>query len=164
MTTYCQRTRFAHASSSTQAKCRRKSGLARTDTFFFGRAGRSLKHQLRPLRTDHRVYKTTPASGLRITWFGHASSLVEIDGVNLHIDPVWDERAAPTQWACPKRFLCLCHKDVHGANPAVPRSSCTTEGRVDERLGLISSIDAFLTPPVIPNIIQSELFELTYVD
>jgi L-ascorbate metabolism protein UlaG (beta-lactamase superfamily) len=73
--------------------------------FFTGRAARSPKHQLGPFRTDHRVYKTSPSSGLRITWFGHASSLVEIDGVNVLIDPVWDERAAPTQWAGPKRFF-----------------------------------------------------------
>jgi L-ascorbate metabolism protein UlaG (beta-lactamase superfamily) len=73
--------------------------------FFFGRAERSPKHQPGPFRTDHRVYSTSPASGLRITWFGHASSLVEIDSVNVLIDPVWDERAAPTQWAGPKRFF-----------------------------------------------------------
>src|SRR5580692_4660666 len=73
--------------------------------FFFGTAARSPKHPLGLFRTDHLVYRTSPASGLRITWFGHASSLVEIDGVNVLIDPVWDERAAPTQWAGPKRFF-----------------------------------------------------------
>jgi L-ascorbate metabolism protein UlaG (beta-lactamase superfamily) len=31
--------------------------------------------------------------------------LVELDGVRILIDPVWDERAAPTQWAGPKRFF-----------------------------------------------------------
>jgi L-ascorbate metabolism protein UlaG (beta-lactamase superfamily) len=31
--------------------------------------------------------------------------LVEIDGVRLLIDPVWDQRAAPVQWAGPKRFF-----------------------------------------------------------
>jgi L-ascorbate metabolism protein UlaG (beta-lactamase superfamily) len=72
---------------------------------FIGKAERSPKHQLGPFRTDHRVYNSPPASGLRITWFGHSSSLVEIDGVNILIDPVWDERAAPTQWAGPKRFF-----------------------------------------------------------
>jgi L-ascorbate metabolism protein UlaG (beta-lactamase superfamily) len=73
--------------------------------FIFGRAARSPKHQLGPFRTDHRVYKKSPDSGLRVTWFGHSSSLVEIDGVSVLIDPVWDERAAPTQWAGPKRFF-----------------------------------------------------------
>jgi len=31
--------------------------------------------------------------------------LVEIDGVRVLIDPVWDQRAGPTQWAGPKRFF-----------------------------------------------------------
>jgi L-ascorbate metabolism protein UlaG (beta-lactamase superfamily) len=31
--------------------------------------------------------------------------LLEIDGVRVLIDPVWDKRAAPTRWAGPKRFF-----------------------------------------------------------
>jgi len=58
-----------------------------------------------PFKTDATVYLTPPESGLRVTWFGHSSSLVEIDGVRVLIDPVWDERAAPVQWAGPKRFF-----------------------------------------------------------
>jgi L-ascorbate metabolism protein UlaG (beta-lactamase superfamily) len=73
--------------------------------FFFGAAARSPKHPLGPFHTDSGVYATRPASGLRITWFGHSSSLVEIDGSRILIDPVWDKRAAPTQWAGPKRFF-----------------------------------------------------------
>jgi L-ascorbate metabolism protein UlaG (beta-lactamase superfamily) len=73
--------------------------------FFFGAAARAPQSVLGPFPTDPRVYATAPASGLRITWFGHASSLVEIDGVRVLIDPVWDDRAAPTQWAGPKRFF-----------------------------------------------------------
>jgi L-ascorbate metabolism protein UlaG (beta-lactamase superfamily) len=95
--------------------------------------------------------------------FGHASSLVEIDGVNLLIDPVWDEHATPTQWAGPKRFLCPGHKDVHGANPAGHRS-CTTEGSMDDCLGPILPIDAPLTVAIFRGIIHYELFELNYAD
>jgi L-ascorbate metabolism protein UlaG (beta-lactamase superfamily) len=73
--------------------------------FFFGAAARSPRHALDPFHTDPRVYATSPQSGLRITWLGHSSSLVEIDGVRILLDPVWDERAAPTQWAGPKRFF-----------------------------------------------------------
>jgi L-ascorbate metabolism protein UlaG (beta-lactamase superfamily) len=73
--------------------------------FFLGGAARAPKHPLGPFHTDRRIYETVPASGLRITWMGHASSLVELDGVNILIDPVWDERAAPTRWAGPKRFF-----------------------------------------------------------
>jgi L-ascorbate metabolism protein UlaG (beta-lactamase superfamily) len=73
--------------------------------FFTGTAARSPQRPLGPFHTDHRIFQTGPASGLRVTWFGHSSSLVEIDGVRILIDPVWDERAAPTQWAGPKRFF-----------------------------------------------------------
>lgn len=60
---------------------------------------------LGPFRTDPRVYATQSKSGLSVTWFGHSSMLLEIDGVRLLIDPVWDKRAAPTRWAGPKRFF-----------------------------------------------------------
>jgi L-ascorbate metabolism protein UlaG (beta-lactamase superfamily) len=73
--------------------------------FFFGAKARSPKHTPGPFRTDSSVYAASPRSGLRVTWFGHASSLVEIDGVRVLIDPVWDPRAAPTNWAGPKRFF-----------------------------------------------------------
>ena len=73
--------------------------------FFFGSAARSPRKSPGPFRTDPRAYAVSPHSGLRVTWFGHSSSLLEIDGVRILIDPVWDERAAPTQWAGPKRFF-----------------------------------------------------------
>jgi len=58
-----------------------------------------------PFRTDASVYATPPASGLRVTWMGHSSTLVEIDGVRILLDPVWDERASPFSWIGPKRFF-----------------------------------------------------------
>jgi L-ascorbate metabolism protein UlaG (beta-lactamase superfamily) len=58
-----------------------------------------------PFRTDASVYATAPISGLRVTWMGHSSMLLEIDGVRVLIDPVWDERASPMRWAGPKRFF-----------------------------------------------------------
>ena len=60
---------------------------------------------LGPFSTDVSVYSKAPASGLRVTWMGHSSLLVEIDGVRLLIDPMWDERASPMRWAGPKRFF-----------------------------------------------------------
>jgi L-ascorbate metabolism protein UlaG (beta-lactamase superfamily) len=73
--------------------------------FFFGAAARSPQQPLGPFRTDPQVYTTSPDSGLRITWMGHSISLVEIDGIRILIDPVWDQRAAPAQWTGPKRFF-----------------------------------------------------------
>src|SRR5262245_22257708 len=34
-------------------------------------------------------YATPPASGLRITWLGHSTLLIEIDGKRVLTDPVW---------------------------------------------------------------------------
>jgi len=45
-----------------------------------------------------------PASGLRITWLGHSTLLVEIDGQRVLLDPVWGQRASPLSWIGPKRF------------------------------------------------------------
>ncbi|GGA55612.1 MBL fold metallo-hydrolase [Edaphobacter acidisoli] len=73
--------------------------------FLFGTNGRQPSKPLGPFHTDAAIYATQPRSGLRITWMGHSTSLIEIDGARILIDPVWDERAAPTNWAGPKRFF-----------------------------------------------------------
>jgi L-ascorbate metabolism protein UlaG (beta-lactamase superfamily) len=66
---------------------------------------KSPRQPLGPFTTDANVYLVPPASGLRVTWMGHSSLLVEIDGANVLIDPVWDERASPMRWIGPKRFF-----------------------------------------------------------
>jgi L-ascorbate metabolism protein UlaG (beta-lactamase superfamily) len=45
-----------------------------------------------------------PQSGLRITWLGHSTMLVEIDRVRVLTDPVWGPRASPSTLIGPKRF------------------------------------------------------------
>ena len=49
-------------------------------------------------------YATAPASGLRLTWLGHASVLVEIEGRRLLLDPIFSERCSPVAFAGPERF------------------------------------------------------------
>jgi L-ascorbate metabolism protein UlaG (beta-lactamase superfamily) len=44
------------------------------------------------------------ASGLRATWLGHSTVLIEIDGLRVVTDPVWGPRASPSRFAGPKRF------------------------------------------------------------
>jgi L-ascorbate metabolism protein UlaG (beta-lactamase superfamily) len=72
---------------------------------FKDRSARSPSKPLGPFHTDPLLYQVPPPSGLRITWFGHSSSLIEIDGLRILIDPMWDERAAPTTWIGPQRFF-----------------------------------------------------------
>ncbi len=73
--------------------------------FLTNKEERVPRQPLGPFKTDASLYASAPGSGLRVTWFGHSSMLVEIDGVRVLIDPVWDERASPVQWAGPKRFF-----------------------------------------------------------
>jgi L-ascorbate metabolism protein UlaG (beta-lactamase superfamily) len=63
------------------------------------------KRTLGPFHTDAAIYDRPPESGLRVTWMGHSSTLLELDGLRILIDPVWDLRASPTTWAGPKRFF-----------------------------------------------------------
>jgi L-ascorbate metabolism protein UlaG (beta-lactamase superfamily) len=43
-------------------------------------------------------------TGLRATWLGHSTVLIEIDGLRVLTDPVWGPRASPSRLAGPKRF------------------------------------------------------------
>ena len=68
---------------------------------------------LGPFLTDATIYNSPPASGLRITWMGHSSLVIEIDGKRILTDPVWGQRASFSSFVGPKRFfpapLALAH-------------------------------------------------------
>lgn len=44
------------------------------------------------------------AAPLAITWLGHATALVEIDGYRLLTDPVWSDRCSPSKTVGPQRL------------------------------------------------------------
>ena len=51
-----------------------------------------------PLRidpTDTGLFAAPPVDGLRLTWFGHSSTLVEIEDLRVLIDPFWGEQSGP---------------------------------------------------------------------
>lgn len=56
------------------------------------------------VQTDPRALRTTPRTGLRLTWFGHSSTLVQLDGINVLTDPFWSDRATPIAGIGPKRW------------------------------------------------------------
>ncbi|WP_345955059.1 MBL fold metallo-hydrolase [Mucilaginibacter sp. PAMB04168] len=73
--------------------------------YIVNKAENTPRKTLGPFTTDASVYHTPPASGLRVTWMGHSSQLIEIDGKRILTDPVWSSRASFVQWAGPKRFF-----------------------------------------------------------
>ncbi len=44
------------------------------------------------------------AQALSVTWLGHSTMVMDVDGVRFLTDPVLSQRVAPTQWAGPARF------------------------------------------------------------
>lgn len=56
------------------------------------------------MESDGLLLAKLPASGLRVTWFGHSSSLIEIDGITVLTDPLWSKRISPVRWAGPTRW------------------------------------------------------------
>lgn len=56
------------------------------------------------VRVDPSVFVAAPASGLRLTWLGHSSSILELDGFRFLLDPVWAKRSSPVSWAGPERW------------------------------------------------------------
>lgn len=54
---------------------------------------------------DPAQFAKPPEGGLRVTWFGHSSALVELDGHRILTDPVWSERVSPLTWVGPRRWF-----------------------------------------------------------
>ena len=46
----------------------------------------------------------TDAADLAVTWFGHASALLEVDGRRVLVDPVWSSRVSPSPVFGPTRL------------------------------------------------------------
>jgi len=68
-----------------------------------GRLGRSPRAPV-AAATPQVVYPRVSYDECRVTWVGHSSFLLQIDGLNVLTDPVWGERASPVGWAGPSRL------------------------------------------------------------
>ncbi|WP_433826694.1 MBL fold metallo-hydrolase [Actinoplanes sp. CA-015351] len=65
--------------------------------------GREARHPHQPIP----VVEPAPgldASGLHVTWYGHSSALVEIEGRRILLDPVWSDRCSPSRLTGPRRL------------------------------------------------------------
>ncbi len=57
-----------------------------------------------PAMNPIEAWGRAPSSGLRATWLGHSTVLLEIGRRRVLTDPVWGPRASPSRFAGPKRF------------------------------------------------------------
>jgi L-ascorbate metabolism protein UlaG (beta-lactamase superfamily) len=56
------------------------------------------------VKVDPAQLQVAPESGLRVTWLGHSTTLIDIDGVRVLTDPVWGKRASPVDWMGVERW------------------------------------------------------------
>lgn len=66
-------------------------------------------------KTPHRSWpKSAPVArsvpparvegeAMRVTWIGHSTALVQTQGLNILLDPVWAQRDSPVRFAGPRR-------------------------------------------------------------
>jgi L-ascorbate metabolism protein UlaG (beta-lactamase superfamily) len=71
---------------------------------FFSNDARRVPDAPLPATDPRDAWRAPPQNGLRATWLGHSTVLVEIDGVRVLTDPVWGTRASPFRLLGPKRF------------------------------------------------------------
>ena len=55
-----------------------------------------------PLVTPDR--RSCPPADLAVTWYGHSSALIEVDGYRVLADPVWSDRCSPSRAVGPQRL------------------------------------------------------------
>jgi L-ascorbate metabolism protein UlaG (beta-lactamase superfamily) len=74
--------------------------------YIFEKAEREPSQPLGPFPADAAALAApVPADALRVTWLGHSTTLIEVDGCRFLTDPVWSTRASPSQLVGPKRFF-----------------------------------------------------------
>lgn len=57
-----------------------------------------------PVENPVATWQNPPTTGLRVTWLGHSSVLIECDGARILADPVFGQHASPVSFVGRKRF------------------------------------------------------------
>ncbi|HZO14846.1 MAG TPA: MBL fold metallo-hydrolase [Polyangiaceae bacterium] len=71
---------------------------------FFFRRGRRKPPGPLPMERPHEGWLRRSGTGMRATWLGHSTVLLELDGFRVLTDPVFADRISPVRFAGPKRF------------------------------------------------------------
>ncbi|GAB3226670.1 MBL fold metallo-hydrolase [Hymenobacter seoulensis] len=73
--------------------------------FVFGKTPNSKPAAPLPMQMlDSLTITQKPADMVRVTWFGHSASLVEIAGKNILLDPMLGMEMGPISWITPNRY------------------------------------------------------------
>lgn len=75
-------------------------------------AGYGIKKMSSKCEPDEAIYMpidlkkiyNPPEDAIQITWIGHSTFLIQVDGLNILTDPLFSKRASPVQFAGPKRI------------------------------------------------------------
>jgi L-ascorbate metabolism protein UlaG (beta-lactamase superfamily) len=90
---------FRNAVATRTLRSDESAGIARE--FLRGRAERRLSG---PIPVVVPPSAAAALDGLHVTWYGHATTLVEIEGRRVLIDPLWSDRCSPLRRVGPKRL------------------------------------------------------------
>jgi L-ascorbate metabolism protein UlaG (beta-lactamase superfamily) len=71
---------------------------------FIGGRAKSKPKAAVPLATPPEGAASAPPDALRVTWYGHSTALLEVDGYRVLTDPVWSERCSPSHAVGPQRL------------------------------------------------------------
>lgn len=94
------------AGSSVYAYLRRQIGWrAMSDWLVGGSKHRIPGETIAVTSRNPGDFDPVPPSGLRVTWLGHSTVLVELDGIRVLIDPVLSRYAGPTRALGQRRFF-----------------------------------------------------------
>jgi L-ascorbate metabolism protein UlaG (beta-lactamase superfamily) len=72
--------------------------------WLLGKEQRSPDRALPLVTRTHDSFGAPAASGLQVTWLGHSTLLIDIDGRRILTDPVFSDRASPSSLLGPSRF------------------------------------------------------------
>ncbi|WP_303310924.1 MBL fold metallo-hydrolase [Hymenobacter sp. BT730] len=73
--------------------------------FLFSKPERTTPNAPLPMqRLDSLSITRKTTDMLRVTWFGHSASLVEIGGRNILLDPMLSIKMGPLSWVTPRRY------------------------------------------------------------
>lgn len=89
---------------------KRNFSFARFVRFIFGRLTTDFdpsilpKNHVMPKPEALAAFRSAPANS-RLTWIGHASLLIGLDGINILTDPFFSDRASPFSFIGPRRYV-----------------------------------------------------------